>query len=211
MKELLIRTVTGLPFAGIIIISLYYFPPVFVSLLVAMFVWIIAQELPPLAGRSQKRLFWLFLYIAIPFCCLLYLYTTLYRPLVGVIFIVAFCHDSAAYIVGKACGTHFIYPRISPKKSWEGFFAALVAVSCLMLLWPSKVSLPPFARITIGLLAAVTATIGDLFESFLKRTAGLKDAGSLIPGHGGLLDRLDSIFFVTLVATLLRNTLIFYF
>jgi phosphatidate cytidylyltransferase len=104
--------------------------------------------------------------------------------------------DSGAYFVGVRFGKHKLAPRISPGKSWEGFFGgllatvmlALVALSLLGLRWTS---LPELLLLTV--VTALFSVAGDLFESLLKRHAGAKDSSHLIPGHGGVLDRVDSL------------------
>lgn len=119
-------------------------------------------------------------------------------------------NDSLAYLVGSMVGRHKMSPRISPKKSWEGFFAGLagtVVVWVSFVTWiPAVVpSLPdtglslPWA-IATGVAIGVTVVIGDLAESRMKREAGVKDAGTILPGHGGFLDRVDSLILVCLVA-----------
>jgi phosphatidate cytidylyltransferase len=106
--------------------------------------------------------------------------------------------DTLAYLVGSRFGRHPFFPRISPSKTWEGAVAALVAPTVVVgLLLP--LALPrvghPLAFL-IGFLAAVAAVAGDLVESQLKREVGVKDSGRLLPGHGGVLDRMDSLIFV---------------
>lgn len=106
--------------------------------------------------------------------------------------------DTLAYLVGSRFGRHPFFPRISPRKTWEGAVAAVVAPTLLVgLLLP--LALPrvghPLA-FGIGVLAAVAAVVGDLVESQLKREVGVKDSGRLLPGHGGVLDRMDSLIFV---------------
>ncbi len=111
-------------------------------------------------------------------------------------------NDAFAYIFGSAFGKHKMAPRISPNKSWEGFFGGLLG-SCLI--WLIVVALGvrgiqwPLAMLC-GILCGVAGVIGDLFESRLKRAAGVKDTGNLIPGHGGMLDRSDSMLFATMTA-----------
>ncbi|MGH7759228.1 MAG: phosphatidate cytidylyltransferase [Candidatus Dormibacteria bacterium] len=106
--------------------------------------------------------------------------------------------DSLAYLVGSRFGRHPFMRRISPSKTWEGAVAAVVAPTIAMgLLLP--LALPGLSRgwaFGIGLAAAVAAVLGDLVESQLKRGLGVKDSGGLIPGHGGVLDRVDSLIFV---------------
>jgi phosphatidate cytidylyltransferase len=104
--------------------------------------------------------------------------------------------DSGAYFVGVRFGKHKLAPRISPGKSWEGFFGgllatALLAVVALPLLGMHWTSLPDLLLLT--LVTALFSVAGDLFESLLKRHAGAKDSSHLIPGHGGVLDRIDSL------------------
>ena len=111
-------------------------------------------------------------------------------------------NDATAYIFGSQFGKHKMAPRISPNKSWEGFVGGLLG-SCLtwIALYALKVcgiSLP--LALIGGLVCGVSGVIGDLFESRLKRAVGVKDSGNLIPGHGGLLDRSDSMLFATMTA-----------
>ncbi len=105
--------------------------------------------------------------------------------------------DAAAYYVGRAIGVHKLAPRVSPKKSWEGA-AASVAASILVALLYFPRFLPQVPLWQAALLAAganAAGQLGDLAESAIKRGAGVKDSGALLPGHGGLLDRVDSSLF----------------
>lgn len=108
--------------------------------------------------------------------------------------IVAIASDTGAYVTGLTLGRHPMAPRISPKKTWEGFAgAALAAVVAGVLLTWLMLGLPWWTGIIFGLIILGTATAGDLGESMLKRDLGIKDMSSWLPGHGGVLDRLDSI------------------
>jgi phosphatidate cytidylyltransferase len=111
---------------------------------------------------------------------------------------VAVVGDTLAYLVGTRFGRHPFIPRISPSKTWEGAVAALIGptllVGFLLPLALPKVGHP--LAFLIGFLAAVAAVVGDLVESQLKREVGVKDSGRLLPGHGGVLDRMDSLIFV---------------
>lgn len=117
--------------------------------------------------------------------------------------------DIAAYYVGKNLGRHKLAPRISPAKSWEGAIASLVASVVFGVLYIGRF-LPAVPLPVVALLSAaanVAGQIGDLCESAMKRGAGLKDSGNLLPGHGGLLDRVDStLFALPVVYLLLRRT-----
>ncbi len=112
-------------------------------------------------------------------------------------------NDIFAYLFGVALGRHRLFERISPKKSWEGFFGGLIcAVAFAVLCGHLAESLTTGANPTgpnpiiwggLGLVIALTAVFGDLVESMFKRSAGIKDSGSIIPGHGGFMDRFDAL------------------
>jgi phosphatidate cytidylyltransferase len=106
--------------------------------------------------------------------------------------------DSGAYFAGRAFGKHKLAPRVSPNKTWEGFVGGQLAVCIVLwialLLRGVEVSTGQAVLITLGAIAlAAASVVGDLFESMLKRQAGVKDSGALLPGHGGVLDRIDSL------------------
>jgi phosphatidate cytidylyltransferase len=104
--------------------------------------------------------------------------------------------DSAAYFIGRRWGKHKLAKVVSPKKSWEGAFAGLAGAMIVGALW-SALRLGEVSWTVVG-IAAVTSIggqIGDLVESMLKRGAGVKDSGSILPGHGGMLDRMDALMF----------------
>lgn len=105
--------------------------------------------------------------------------------------------DSAAYFAGRAFGRHMMFERVSPKKTWEGASAGCVAAVAAFLLARILVLpyLPLAGAIVCGLVVGVFGQAGDLVESLLKRDAGVKDSSNLIPGHGGVLDRFDSLMF----------------
>jgi phosphatidate cytidylyltransferase len=111
-------------------------------------------------------------------------------------------NDSFAYLVGSRFGKHKMVPKISPKKSWEGLAGGIVgsvATWLALLAFPAThVTLP--VALACGVACGVMGVIGDLVESRIKRGAGVKDSGDLIPGHGGLLDRSDSMLFVSITA-----------
>ena len=103
--------------------------------------------------------------------------------------------ETAAYFAGRRFGRRPLAPRVSPGKTVEGGVAQVIASVAVALAGAPLVPLLPREAAAIGLLLGVVGQVGDLSESFLKRSAGAKDAGHLIPGHGGLLDRLDSLLF----------------
>ncbi len=114
------------------------------------------------------------------------------------VFVMTWANDTFAYFAGRFFGRHKLWERVSPHKTWEGFaggalgsVAGALAVRALVL-----GAVPPWAALAAGAGAAVVGPLGDLTESMLKRAAGVKDSGRLIPGHGGLLDRIDALLFV---------------
>jgi len=104
--------------------------------------------------------------------------------------------DSAAFIVGSLVGKHKMAPHISPGKTWEGFAGGAVACVAVVCGLGIQFQLPVNSLIALGSIIAVAAPVGDLAESALKRYAGVKDSGRIFPGHGGGLDRFDSLLFV---------------
>lgn len=114
---------------------------------------------------------------------------------------IAVAADTGAYATGLAFGKHPMAPRISPKKTWEGFAGAVVAaIAAGVLLALFLLDLPWWAGVIFGVAILLSATLGDLGESMIKRDIGIKDMSSWLPGHGGLLDRLDSILPSTIPA-----------
>jgi phosphatidate cytidylyltransferase len=106
--------------------------------------------------------------------------------------------DTGAYLVGSAIGRHKLIPHISPGKTWEGLAGAVVGAVVAAVALSGLLKIGLVESVALGLLICVAAVSGDLCESLLKRAAGVKDSGHIIPGHGGVLDRIDSILFVTL-------------
>jgi phosphatidate cytidylyltransferase len=104
------------------------------------------------------------------------------------------CNDTFGYIVGVLIGKHALVPKISPKKSWEGLIGSLVFTTAGGILsFIYILEMQWWIGAVVGLIIVFTATCGDLIESAMKRDLALKDMGSLLPGHGGMLDRLDSV------------------
>jgi phosphatidate cytidylyltransferase len=138
------------------------------------------------------------LYIGMPFNYYLLLYTSKPNGLIWTlftIFAVVAC-DAAALLVGSRIGRHPFFKTISPKKTVEGAVAGIFGAVAVMLVGASAVlGLSPLHAIALGLLIGISAMLGDLVESQMKRIAEVKDSSHLIPGHGGVLDRLDSILF----------------
>ncbi|NNK87673.1 MAG: phosphatidate cytidylyltransferase, partial [Flavobacteriaceae bacterium] len=113
-------------------------------------------------------------------------------------FILVWTNDSFAYLVGRTLGKQKLFPRISPNKTVEGFLGGLF-FSCVASYFIAEYSgsLSFNNWLILAIIVSVFGTLGDLVESKFKRQAGVKDSGIIMPGHGGLLDRLDSIIFAT--------------
>lgn len=107
--------------------------------------------------------------------------------------VVTWANDSAAYFVGSAIGRHHFAPSISPKKTVEGSVAGLIASALASLVYAAAMARSPWPAMGAGLLVGLFGQAGDLFESLLKRDFAVKDSGAFLPGHGGMLDRFDSL------------------
>jgi CDP-diglyceride synthetase len=179
-------------------------PLVLVMLVAASFVWYLARVEPaadPVAGLSSTIFVVAWIGGFGSFGALL-LNPTLFPHRHGVAFllaavIVTVAADVASLLVGSAFGRHPLAPSISPNKTWEGFLggavaAVLVAVIVVHFIHPWTIS----KALVLGIVVAVVAPIGDLSQSMIKRHLGVKDMGRLMPGHGGILDRVDGLLFV---------------
>jgi phosphatidate cytidylyltransferase len=143
------------------------------------------------------------IYVALPFALLIYLVfingIEQFSPdIVMGMFILIWVNDTAAYLVGVNFGKHRLFERISPKKSWEGSIGGGLAT--LLAAWgcahfSQELSLTLW--LSVGLIVAVVGGLGDLVESLFKRSIKVKDSGSILPGHGGILDRFDAVFIVS--------------
>lgn len=120
-----------------------------------------------------------------------------YRMPVLALFVFLWINDTAAYFIGSLIGKHKLIVHISPKKSVEGFIAGVIftVLSSLVFahIYSDNPDYPIIFWIGFAIVVALAGTVGDLFESLIKRTCSVKDAGQLIPGHGGILDRIDSL------------------
>jgi len=121
------------------------------------------------------------------------------------IFILIWCNDTFAYLTGRLIGKHKLFERISPKKTWEGFFGGVVfaLIAGILLAYFQQESYIKF--IVYASVASVIGTLGDLVQSMLKRSVNVKDSGTILPGHGGILDRFDAVLFVVPVIFFLET------
>lgn len=140
-------------------------------------------------------------YVALPLMCAILL-LMMSQYLLLLVFVMIWLNDTGAFLVGSAIGRHRLCERLSPKKSWEGFWGgmafSIAAGIVATLLWPAAPAFngPVWRYIGLGIIVSLFATWGDLFESMIKRHSGVKDSGNILPGHGGMLDRIDSLLFV---------------
>jgi len=183
---------------------------VFILLIVPLISVVMFTELYRRVDRpfdSLAHTLFSFVYIVLPFCLfpfsafgkegfdpILMDYSGYFSP--GIIlgfFLLLWANDTGAYLVGVTIGKHRLMERISPKKSWEGFIGGiLVSAGCSFLIYKWFGMTGQWQWLVISLIISVTGTLGDLVESMLKRSIGVKDSGTILPGHGGFLDRFDS-------------------
>lgn len=205
LENIIIRTATII----MMVIPLWYAfvflqPIVTTYIFIALTLWILLMELPKLASPKTASYYALALfYIMIPLWLTIGLNQ---HPLLRIFLFSAifwvFLNDTGAYLVGTFLGRHKMAPSISPNKTWEGLAGGFLT----LVLW-NTFSITNFQPelflsseniffVGLSLTFCALATLGDLFESWLKRRAGVKDSGKLLPGHGGILDRIDSLLFV---------------
>ncbi len=198
MSETLTRTLSGAVYVAVMWIATSYSETTF-SLLFAIIGVISIFEMWKLRKGRTKIL--AFLYVLLPFFLIqLFGMTDSNYPnspfdpsLILLMFVLTWTFDTFAYLVGVKFGNTKIMPSVSPKKSWEGFAGGYI-FTILAAYITSKYFLPIDFQLAlnISLFLPFTATLGDFIESHYKRQAGVKDSGNFIPGHGGMLDRMDA-------------------
>jgi len=184
--------------------TFFLLPPICLSLLgIAIITLIITTEWPHFFNPRSFP-FWVvgIPYLIFPLILLIILnHTPDARPLLLLGFITTISFDTVAYLVGSHIGIHKIAPNISAGKTWEGLVGGIIGTVLILTgyvqLCVQNLSL--FFTLFFALAVCATAFFGDLFESWLKRRAGIKDSGTLLPGHGGFLDRTDSLLFMIVV------------
>lgn len=139
-------------------------------------------------------------YVSLPVMFLFWIATpdAYYKPnrVFGLLWLV-WTNDTLAYLVGSQIGKHKLFERISPKKTWEGTIGGVVGT--ILMAWGLSHYVTDFSPeqwLALGIVVSIFGTLGDLVESMLKRSAGIKDSGNLFPGHGGFLDRFDAFLFM---------------
>ena len=182
------------------------FLPHFV-VVVCFCLFIIELFKPAASLQNVAYLLMALLYVTVPCCMLISMVLhfdfievkSMFQPqrVLGMIFFV-WVNDTGAYLVGSFFGKHKLFERISPNKTWEGTLGGVaLCVALAFVVAQIFPQLPQLHWVAISVIVAVFGNLGDLVESMLKRMAGVKDSGTLMPGHGGVLDRFDSLFFAT--------------
>lgn len=134
--------------------------------------------------------------LSFPCFCMVWLHDVNSPQILMLVFVLLWANDTFAYLTGRLLGKHKLFERISPGKTIEGSLGGMVLTMVGVAVFSHFVDwLPMGVAVGMGLVAVVFGTLGDLCESMLKRQAGVKDSGRLIPGHGGILDRFDSLLF----------------
>ena len=171
----------------------------FAAVLILTLAWLVVAKGSTMNGAAGIMVAAVWIGFGLAHLILLRGVPTVGKPLVLLTVLGVWAGDVGAYAVGVAIGRHKLAPRLSPGKSWEGFIAGVAATVAVWVLLGGAIEVP----ITIvglaiaGVLSGVFGLLGDLAESRMKRLAGVKDSGTLMPGHGGILDRIDSLILVS--------------
>lgn len=211
-KDMNVWRKTGLALDAVAVVTLAWLPLGFTFMI--FIIAVLARFTIEIYSRSDNPIrnvaisMMTYLYIGMPLACmsLLEFYSSSWvtgpSMLLLAIFLMIWINDTGAFLVGSTFGRHRLFERVSPKKSWEGFFGGLgfnIVAAILFSLFCSEWFGADFGMgwwVGLGMIVTVFATWGDLFESLYKRSLHLKDSGNMIPGHGGILDRIDSLLFV---------------
>jgi phosphatidate cytidylyltransferase len=204
-------TVFGLLFTLLIVISPHcpspFAAPLLVTLAVVLpLIWLVLRQRVEGAFTDWAWMVTGFLYVGWMLSFLVDLRLEAGRNWVFFALFTTFGSDTFAYFLGRALGRHRLAPQISPHKSWEGAIGGLLGAAAMSLLFtlstPLQITLSIGQGMVLALLVSVFGQIGDLTESLLKRNTGVKESGSSIPGHGGFLDRMDSVVFAGIIVYL---------
>ena len=210
MSNFLLRTVTAF-FLVVLLGILSIVPSIFSSLIIAALLMIVLVTEWPKIARNHRLLWWLVpVYPILPFIMLIVLNeSSAYRPLLGLAIILSAVHDTGSYVAGNLFGRHLIAPHVSPGKTWEGFCGGLVLTMIVFMgiIWYIKAPIDGLYIAGLSTATSIVAFFGDLLESWLKRIAKIKDSGRILPGHGGILDRVDSILLVASFFYVIRHYL----
>jgi phosphatidate cytidylyltransferase len=212
MNELATRTAVGIILIGIALASALFGGTVF-AVLVALISTVMYVEWTRMVGNwGFAWKFFGFFYCLLPAVSLLWIRERAEYEGVGTgfdlliwVFLVVWATDIGAYFSGRAIGGPRLAPSVSPNKTVAGLIGGVISAALLAGAWVYYVGLPP-KLLWLAVLFGASAQLGDLFESGLKRKAGVKDSGTWLPGHGGLLDRLDGLVPVAILTAALLVT-----
>jgi len=212
-KELSNNTKYG-PFVNVVVyllLTLAFFGIIdyrFLFLIVPIMLILVVQELfmeDTIPYQNISSTLFGLLYITLPFAALNYIsFNEEFYSKIGLslnwslltgFFIILWTSDSMAYLVGRKLGKHKLFPRVSPGKTWEGLIGGVSFAILAGYLFSYFTESSSMHWIIMSIIISVFGVLGDLSESLLKRSGGVKDSGNLLPGHGGILDRFDGIFF----------------
>ncbi len=207
------RFITASIIGSLFWIIFFYFPPIAFSILLFGILMIIL--LTEWKNLFLVKDFWFWFitpwYPILPFMLLIYMNNDpSYRTLVYYLFVIVFAFDGTAYITGKLLGAHKIIPHISPGKTVEGCIGGFIGalITFYVAIYSAQLSLSIPLTVMLVFITCLQAFVGDIFESFLKRRAGVKDSGHALPGHGGFLDRFDAVIMTTYFFFVFREELV---
>ena len=203
MNELVTRSISGIIFIAIILFGTTYSQTSFIILYFSMGCVSICEMWNILEKKSITPL----IFVSLPFILIISLtgITNDFNPLLVLyILILTWTFDSFAYLFGSRYGKNKIIPKISPKKSWEGFIGGYIITLIISFILMNYKGIFFKEYIIIAFILPITATIGDLIASYYKRKSNVKDYGKIIPGHGGIIDRLDAVFITIPVVFIIK-------
>lgn len=211
-SDLGIRTISGVIMLSIAVAAVWFGGYAFMALVILVGLgvyWEYSRLVLGFAESSASKILWMLgglIYVGLACFTLLLFSAPFFGKLVTVVLIAGVIGtDVGAYFAGRAIGGPKIAPKISPSKTWSGLVGGMIGAGIMMLAAQNVFQLnytfvySPLATFLAGAALAVTAQAGDFFESWMKRRAGVKDSGRLIPGHGGLFDRTDGLIAVAFV------------
>ncbi|MBP9765568.1 phosphatidate cytidylyltransferase [Candidatus Babeliales bacterium] len=212
INETITRFITASMIGGLFWTVFFYMPPVaFSVLLLGILCTILCMEWKNLF-KLNNFWFWFIMpwYPILPFGLMIHMNTDpCYRILLYYMFVIVFAFDGTAYIFGKLLGVHKIIPTISPGKTIEGcvggYIGAIFTFNAALSY--DQIQIPVTTLLSFVFMVCAIAFVGDIFESFLKRQAHIKDSGAILPGHGGFLDRFDAVMMTAYFFFLFRTSL----
>ena len=203
MNELVTRSISGIIFIAILLFGTIYSQTSFIILYLSL----ACISIYEMWNILEKKAILPLVFVSLPFFLLISLtgIKNDFDPLLVLyVLILTWTFDSFAYLFGSRYGRNKISPKISPKKSWEGFFGGYISTLIISFILMNSQAKLLEEYIIIAFILPVTATVGDLIASYYKRKSNVKDYGKIIPGHGGIVDRLDAIFITIPVVFIIK-------